>query len=241
MASQKQMEARDSGTLSAMAKVAVDRSGGELEAFVGKRFVNDDLLKYIGDRAPSVKRLCIISCKDVSNHGFEEAIKKVPLLEEHGLSLCPNIYERYVFETTGKSCPKLTRFRRSQNRIHRHEDSASFKDKEAMGIATMAGLRSLNLFGNTLTNGGLAAILDSCPHLETLDIRHCFNIIINMDYTLRAKCAGLKTLRFPEDRVDDYEFKDQLPIRWLWSREGSDYSIIDLTSDDDDYEYDYAN
>jgi hypothetical protein len=33
-----------------MAKVAVDRSGGQLQVFVGKRFVDDELLKYIGDR-----------------------------------------------------------------------------------------------------------------------------------------------------------------------------------------------
>ena len=34
----------------AMAKVAVDRSGGSLEMFDGKNFVTDKLLKYIGDR-----------------------------------------------------------------------------------------------------------------------------------------------------------------------------------------------
>lgn len=33
-----------------MAKVAVDRSCGQLEVFVGEWFVDDDLLNYIGDR-----------------------------------------------------------------------------------------------------------------------------------------------------------------------------------------------
>lgn len=36
--------------LRAMAKVAVDRSGGQLEAFAGTQFVTDELLKYSGDR-----------------------------------------------------------------------------------------------------------------------------------------------------------------------------------------------
>ncbi|TVU43200.1 hypothetical protein EJB05_09647, partial [Eragrostis curvula] len=40
----------DSDVLCAMAKVAVDRSGGQLEVFVGKQFVDYELLKYIGDR-----------------------------------------------------------------------------------------------------------------------------------------------------------------------------------------------
>lgn len=40
----------NSDALRAMAKVAVDRSGGQLELFLGNLFVTDELLKYIGDR-----------------------------------------------------------------------------------------------------------------------------------------------------------------------------------------------
>ena len=36
--------------LHAMARFAVDRSCGQLEVFVAKRFVTDQLLEYIGDR-----------------------------------------------------------------------------------------------------------------------------------------------------------------------------------------------
>ncbi|RLN04458.1 hypothetical protein C2845_PM13G05100 [Panicum miliaceum] len=224
MASHKLVEVLDNDTLRAMAMVAADRSGGQLEAFIGKRFADDDLLKYIGDRAPSLKRLCIISCKDVSNDGLAEAIIKFPQLDELELSLCSNIDQRHVFEAVGNSCPELTRFRRSENRIHRHGHSSRYKDKEAMGIATMTKLRSLHLFGNSLTGAGLAAILGSCPLLESLDIRHCCNI--KMDDALPAKCAGLKTLRLPEDSIDGYEFQDHLPS---WSP-----YIVDLISDDDE-------
>ena len=40
----------DAGALRAMARKAVDCSGGQLEVFVGEEFVDDDLLKYIGGR-----------------------------------------------------------------------------------------------------------------------------------------------------------------------------------------------
>uniref|UniRef100_A0A0D3GX77 Transport inhibitor response 1 domain-containing protein n=1 Tax=Oryza barthii TaxID=65489 RepID=A0A0D3GX77_9ORYZ len=64
----------------------------------------------------------------------------------------------------------------------------------------MHELRSLQLFANILTNKGLSAILDNCPNLESLDIRHCYNV--DMDASLRAKCARIKVLRPP----DDYDF-----------------------------------
>ncbi|KAG2582190.1 hypothetical protein PVAP13_6KG091800 [Panicum virgatum] len=74
----------------------------------------------------------------------------------------------------------------------------------------MTGLRSLQIFGNILTNAGLTVILGNCHHLESLDIRYCFNV--EMDNTLRAKCAGIKTLRLPDDSTDDYEFIVSVPV-----------------------------
>ena len=59
-----------------------------------------------------------------------------------------------------------------------------------MGIAMMHELCSLQLFRNHLTNTGLAAIVDNCTHLESLDLLCCFNVV--MDGGMRAKCAGIK-------------------------------------------------
>ena len=109
-----------------------------------------------------------------------------------------------MFETVGKSCPQLKRFRLSKHSFFSFEDVGYNKDGEALGIATMTGLRSLQIFSSNLTNAGLTAILDNCHYLESLDIRHCFNV--EMDNTLRAKCAGIKTLRLPDDSTDDYDF-----------------------------------
>uniref|UniRef100_A0A0E0EIV4 F-box domain-containing protein n=1 Tax=Oryza meridionalis TaxID=40149 RepID=A0A0E0EIV4_9ORYZ len=174
-----------------MAQAAVRRSAGQCEAFWGEYAADEKLLHFLGERAPSVKSLRLISCYDILNEGFSAAIKKFPLLEELELSLCSNIDNEYEM------------------------------DEEALGIATMHELRSLQLFANNLRNEGLAAILDNCPYLESLDVRHCFNV--NMDDTLRAKCARIKTLRLPYDSTDDYDFQVQKPI-----------SLADFYSDSDD-------
>ncbi|TVU43172.1 hypothetical protein EJB05_09617 [Eragrostis curvula] len=217
MSNHKTLEKMGVKALRAMGKVAVNRSCGQLEAFMGKRFVNNDLLKYIGNRAPSLRRLSLISCDSVSNEGVAGAIKKFPLLADLELSLCLDVSGKCVFETIGKSCTQLKRFICCEHGIRRYEnrfeEGSIIYNSEAMGIATMTKLHTLQLFGSSINNRGLAAILDNCPNLESLDIRYCFNIM--MDDTLQAKCAAVRSLRLPHDSIDDYEFKDKLPT---WSR-----------------------
>jgi hypothetical protein len=50
MADHRVVEEMEGSALCAMAKLAVDRSKGRLEVFLGKYFVTDGLLKYIGHR-----------------------------------------------------------------------------------------------------------------------------------------------------------------------------------------------
>nr|CAB3503679.1 unnamed protein product [Digitaria exilis] len=75
----------DDDVMCAMAKVAVDRYGGQLEKFVGKDFGTDEILKYIGDRSPGLKTLCLILCTSISNEGFSQLVAKCPLLEDLAL------------------------------------------------------------------------------------------------------------------------------------------------------------
>ena len=148
-----------------------------------------------------------------------------------------------MFEEVGKACPELKHFRFNKYRFHNFgdieysEDDCSElkynKDGDALGIANMHGLRSLQLFGNDFTNEGLTAILDNCPHLEFLDIRHCFNIQI--DDALRAKCAAIKTLKLPYHSTDDYNLQFEGPI---WSPSGmflKGMRMLMRDDDDDDY------
>ncbi|CAL4997234.1 unnamed protein product [Urochloa decumbens] len=179
---------RETGVLCAMAKKAVDRSGGQLEVFVGEQFVDDDLLKYIGDRAPSLKVLRLTSCLHVLNEGFVEAIRKLPLLEELNLSTCKSIGGRATFNAVGKACVNLKQF----ILVKDFTVYGKFGDDEAYGIAAMHGLRSLKITCGEFNNKAMATILDRCPYLESLDLIQCYNVV--MDGAMRAKCAGIKML-----------------------------------------------
>ena len=188
----------------------------------------------------SLRILRLVSCFSISNEGFVEAIQKFTLLEELEISLCKNILAEAI-EAIGKACPHLKCFRLSNDRFYCFEDEHS-NNEEARGISTMRELRSLQLFGNNLNNKGLASILDNCPHLEFLDIRHCFNV--NMDTALQAKCARIETLRLPGDSTADYEFLVKSPIRYSGSthyacEENWAGSLFEEDEDEDEDDYLY--
>uniref|UniRef100_A0A453M8Q1 F-box domain-containing protein n=1 Tax=Aegilops tauschii subsp. strangulata TaxID=200361 RepID=A0A453M8Q1_AEGTS len=90
-----------------MAKVAVDRSGGQLRVFVGRMFVTDELIKYIMERSPSLTTLRLVSCFGVFSKQLTSVIKESPLLELRSLEL-ENI-DLTMEELTAilESCPIL--------------------------------------------------------------------------------------------------------------------------------------
>ncbi|XP_078170242.1 putative F-box/LRR-repeat protein 23 isoform X2 [Carex rostrata] len=171
--------------------------------------VRGDISISVFTRTSVLKKLCLISCYQVSEEAIAETAKRQPLLEE--IQITFGSFTDKVTEVVGKECSQLKSFKFNNTWFnlpppHPDDNEEVFDDDNALGIAkTMHQLRHLQLIGNRLTNGGLKAILDGCLHLETLDIRRCYNV--NMDADMRARCARLKTIRFPGDSVDDYEFE----------------------------------
>ncbi|XP_062014659.1 putative F-box/LRR-repeat protein 23 [Rosa rugosa] len=155
----------------------------------------DELLKYITNSSPGIKRLRL------TNKGLIEAASKPQLLEDLEISRSPRSYSRQTLEVIGRSCPLLTTFKYngSWQRFYKHRGT----NEDALAIAeTMHGLRQLQLFGNAVTNDGLAKILDCCPHLESLDLRDCFNLNLGGDLEIRCS-KQIKRLQLPEDCPDD--------------------------------------
>ena len=165
-------------------------------------------------------RVRLVSCNDISDGGLSEAAAKLPLLEELELSLCSLSKEPLV--AVGRCCPLLKSLKLN-HRGYRRPYIVVY-DEEVLAIAeNMPELRHLQLFGNTLTNDGLLAILDGCPHLESLDLRKCYNVTLSGN--LGRRCTeGIKELRLPNDSTDDYELNSEM----------SDFESVD-----EDYPSDY--
>jgi len=162
---------------------------------------------YCSCRAPQLKSLRLISCKSISKHGLNEGIRKFHMLEELELSLHSDAATTSSFfslaetcNAAAEACPLLKRLRLNKYCFHW---LSSIGDSEATEIGKMRGLQFLQLFGNSLGNVGLTTILRGCVRLESLDIRHCFNVKMNDE--VRAECARLQMLRLPDDSVDDYD------------------------------------
>ncbi|KAI5021509.1 hypothetical protein ZWY2020_058239 [Hordeum vulgare] len=107
----------------------------------------------------------------IPNRGLLEALNKFPMIEELELSLCKHVF-RKVYEGIGIAYPHLKCLKVSYPCFYSTEDIKYNKYEEALGIATMFVLCSLQLFGSELTNSGLTKILDNCSHLDYLDIHH---------------------------------------------------------------------
>lgn len=189
----------------AMACAAVDRAGGRLEHFSADCFVNDRLLFYIAKRTEGLKSLRLVNCMKVSDKGLVAVGKRSPHLEELELTTC-SIY--VSMKAVGQAFPQLKRLRLN-NRWVDIQCEESFDNRRALDIASsMPELRHLQLFANRLRSNALVAILDNCHHLESLDLRQCFNI--HIDAELRAKCARLKDVKLPKDSTSDYEHESYI-------------------------------
>ncbi|KAJ4895427.1 F-box protein SKIP19 [Raphanus sativus] len=183
---------------------AVGRSHGGLVEIDISHFGSDPLLRYIADKSSShLRSLRISFCYQVTDKGFIAAIARLPLLEELEVSYCSLSEE--CLRVVGQSCPNLKTLKK--NCVgYRRRSTRKESDDVALAIAeTMLGLCHLQIFGDTLTDAGLNAILDGCPNLEHLDLRQCFNV--NLVGDMEKRCLErIKVVRRPNDSVHDYPF-----------------------------------
>ncbi|KAK2980542.1 hypothetical protein RJ640_015927 [Escallonia rubra] len=220
-----------SNNYEAMTMHAVDRSSGQLAAISVGFFCTDALLAYISDRSSQLRLLRLVCCDDISDIGWMEAVKKLPLLEE--LHLYYTSISKEAIGVVGRCCPLLKSLKLNNQGSRRPYIDC---DDEALAIAeNMPGLHHLQLFGNKITKDGLQAILDNCPHLESLDLRQCFNV--NFGGNLGKRCSQqIKNVRRPYDSTEDYEFDtDILDYESFDEDHPTSFSDIDFMSEDDEH------
>ncbi|XP_044416091.1 putative F-box/LRR-repeat protein 23 [Triticum aestivum] len=196
---------------------AIPLSAGQCQWFLGDHYVDDDLLLYLAQHAPSLKSLCLIGSRHNSKP-FAEALKKLPLLEELALSNCNFRHAWRALEF----CPQLKHYIHIKQSVHPgiypHIGRPHSHNMEAFAIARLPNLLSLQLSGDNLDNEGLSAILNNCPHLESLDLHSCPNI--HMDSSLLVKCAQINNTK----KLWRYALTDNRVHCWV-DKHASSYDI----------------
>ncbi|XP_071726706.1 putative F-box/LRR-repeat protein 23 [Rutidosis leptorrhynchoides] len=175
----------DMAMLRELSKHVVDRSQGQLVDIVIPGLRTGEVLMYVADRASQLKRLNMViggyGIGDTSIISLPEALKKFPLLEE--LRVDFYFLPKEAIEIAGRYCPllKTLEFCRAPCM------NDNINDEIAMSIGeNLHGLRHLKLWNDNLSDIGLKAILDGCPHLESLDLSYCDYIDLNGDLVKRA-------------------------------------------------------
>lgn len=203
-------------------------------------------------RAFTLKSLRLSFCDKVSDKGLADAINRLHQLEELDISFC-SLYGNFC-QSLDKTCSQLKCFRLNERwaDFHKRFDAAYERmdiDPEASWIAnSMPGLQVLQLIDSEVTNDGLMAILEHCPHLESLDIRMCYDLQI--DDAMKSKCARIRNLKLPHDPISDFKYRaydDNEDYSEDYS--GSDFEVdmhddlLDVVMDDDDAdgEFDYVD
>ncbi|KAI3959850.1 hypothetical protein MKX01_022332 [Papaver californicum] len=218
-----------------MAREAVDRSCGQLVEFSMDDFGSAELLAYVTEKSGELRCLRLVSGHRVSDDALFDLVKKAVMLEE--LEICHCSLSEDTLIAVGNACPKLKSFRLNRRGYRRPHIEC---DGEALAIAeNMPELRHLHLLGNKLTNVGLKVILDGCLHLESLDLRQCFNVSLEEDLLKSCRDRLIK-LRLPNDSTDDYEFDaaiDDRSYEFTERSDSSDFDYDDYRDINDDYDY----
>ncbi|CAJ2640743.1 unnamed protein product [Trifolium pratense] len=181
-------------------RYAVDRSCGHLEDIEIDTFCSDELLEYIAENASNLRCLRLEECRRISEKGFIEAVRKLPLLEEVYINSI-SCLTKDSLEALGRSCPHLKSLEFVREGIG-HSIIVGFDDNDAVAISeTMPRLRSLDINRNRITNIGLLAILDGCPLLEYLNLER--SLYLDLSESLRKRCLEqIKDLRLLDNKDD---------------------------------------
>ncbi|KAM3393531.1 hypothetical protein ACQJBY_014320 [Aegilops geniculata] len=190
-----------------MGCAAVRRSQGSCEAVYSEGAIDDEAISLLKESALLLKSLRLINCMWI-NDRISHNISHLVMLEELEISNCNFNKFSSTCSAVGYCCPHLKRFRLSSSCFIKRPVWGAI-DCEVEGITLMRGLRSLQLFAQTISTTGLAAILDSCVQIDSLDIRHCFHV--EMGDELMSRCSKFETLRLPHDSTDDYDLEFSAP------------------------------
>ncbi|KAK9706986.1 hypothetical protein RND81_07G165400 [Saponaria officinalis] len=211
---------------------AIDRSAGGLIDLDIEGFLPDGICSYVASRSTQVKRLRFVHCC-IPFKDLVEALEKQSSLDELELTLCSfdndssDMFSPRKFISVINSCPlSLTTLK-----LNERGSRTPYRSSDMVAL-TIAGrfpqLHHLQFIGHDITTVGLTAILDGCPHLQSLDVRACFHLDLEGNLGERLT-KQVKNLLRPSDLTEDYFY----PIE----DEDEDYGFGLCSRDTDFYEY----
>ncbi|KAJ9565915.1 hypothetical protein OSB04_001881 [Centaurea solstitialis] len=184
-----------------LCKQAVYRSSGGLIDISLKGFGTDHLLDFISRSSSKLNRLCLTNCHKITGCGLNNALERLPHLETLELSYI-YVYAKDI-EAIGRNCPHLKSFKIRINFLSCNTIACAIANsmpalRHLELIATRGDndvLHYLELIGTWVGNDGVRAILNGCPHLESLHILNCFHTLLDSD--LEKLCR---------ERITDFQF-----------------------------------
>jgi len=132
--------------------------------------------------AGHLRRMQLSCCRGLSHEGFNETLRKLPLLEELEISQNKQLSNDSL-EIVGQCCPLLKSLKYSRHPL----DDIEMNDVAFAIAKTMPGLHHLKISGDELSNDGVLAVLDGCPLLETLDLKDCKYVSMRLSVWRRSR------------------------------------------------------
>ncbi|XLR45805.1 hypothetical protein HN51_029910 [Arachis hypogaea] len=214
--------------LSSLCRRTIERSCRLLVDISIDFFADDDLLTHIANFCGSrLRRLRLNRCYyGISEKVLCDLAKKCPFLKELDINHCYCITTS-SFESFGQACPLLKTFKFNYYlQLHYYISSRLHRTNNACAYAiarSMPQLRRLQLLGSTLDYDGLHAMLNGCPHLESLDLRYCINLDTTREIIIKMLQGRIMDLRLPVPGASTIEcFRCLLPYeeamrRWSFN------------------------
>ncbi|XP_022941258.1 F-box protein FBW2-like isoform X1 [Cucurbita pepo subsp. pepo] len=220
-----------------MLQMLVNRSGGSLRKLCVTGLHNSNIFSFIADHAGSLQTLRLPR-SNISDALVEQIAGRLSAVTFLDLSYCDKISASSL-ESIGKNCKALVGICRNLHPLH--TAGMPLLDDEAYAIAaTMPKLEHLEMAYHPLSTKSVMTILSSCPNLEFLDLRGCWDVRLE-DKFVAEKFPKLRVLgplvrdyyeRNEWDECSDYSYISD-DLAWDFS---ADYFDDDAESYDDPWD-----
>lgn len=182
-----------------MLRMLLVRSSGSLQKLCVSELQTDLIFSFVAEHAGSLKTLRLPR-SNMSDAIVEQCAARLSTITFLDLSYCGKIGARSL-EAVGKHCKLLTGLRRNMHPINIEGKVSQEDEAHAIAVA-MPKIKQLEIAYLLIDTESVLEIICSCPELEFLDLRGCWNVKLDNKY-VNDKSPKLRILG--PHVVDHYE------------------------------------